>query len=117
MAIAIENAEVKEVQAKDLEAIRSPHYQTVYANLAQAGMSMVDIRLTFSTIQDIDVNKLGIEQQVSIIMTPPFAAAVARLLHNHLEKWNARYTQEVLEAALEPEEEQVEAAAPSDREQ
>jgi hypothetical protein len=86
--------EVKEIQAKDMEIIRSPNYRSVYANVAVSGLTTQDVRVTFGLITEVEPRKLGIEEQIAIHMPPAFAHSVAQLILNQLKKWEKLYLSE-----------------------
>jgi len=66
------------------ERVRDKEYRSVYSNFAQCGRTAWDIRLTFSELGEVEPDKPGIIDLMSVTMTPQLAKALISVLSAHV---------------------------------
>lgn len=70
---------------------RSPLYRSVYANNTAFQSSAFDFGMIFGEIQEADNEKVTVEQQVRVIMSPLHAKIFAGVMLQNIKNYEERF--------------------------
>ena len=76
--------------SRQVEAVRSSNYGDVYSDYASLRISSLDMKIVFSQILSDDDEKMRVEDQASVTMTPEHALEVWELLGRNIKMYEAK---------------------------
>lgn len=104
-----------EVEDKDAKRIRDKNYVNVYSNFAQIGLTPWDVRVTFSQVGEHEVDKTGVMDLATVIMTPLMAKVLAHVLRENVLSYEKQHGQIVVPPSLIRKASETESPAEADQ--
>ena len=91
MAKKTGNGQHKPEVDREMDRRLAPHYRSVYANSALVGFTPFDVRIVLGEVLEVTDDKLVIEEQVKINMSPQHAKSLLGLLDAKVKEYEAKY--------------------------
>ena len=89
-----------ETEEKDTKRYRDKGYVTLYSNFAQIGLTPWDVRITFSQLGEHEVDKTGVMDLATVIMTPLMAKVLTHVLRENVALYEKQHGQIVVPSTL-----------------
>lgn len=67
--------------------VRSPLYSSAYVNSAQIGSTPFEFRLTLSEMRELEPGTLGMEEKITLVMSPQHIKVMVMLISQNLKRW------------------------------
>lgn len=96
----VEETRDHEVEEKDDRRYRDKGYVTLYSNFAQIGITPWDIQVTFSQLAEHEIDKTGVMDLATVIMTPLMAKVLTLVLRENVVRYEKQHGEIVVPAGV-----------------
>jgi len=79
------------IKKREIVRHKASNYIEIYSNHAEFRITLVDFKIAFSTIVEGTPEKLEVESQVGVIMSPQQTKEFLRVLNENFEKYEKQY--------------------------